>query len=155
MWSSEQIKKMEVSLKSCAYLLQSCISVCASAFTIKMPRCVLSTKRCFKDFRPGSFLWSGLLISPCPSGVAHTLREELPRPHQRALPCIAWCSPLRWRAAQAPHITRPILFHTRFISLLFWRYDRTSILWVPLVRASITPLFSRYFLNSCFFDSGV
>jgi hypothetical protein len=25
----------------------------------------------------------------------------------------------------------------------------------PLVNASITPLFSRYFLNSCFFDSGV
>ena len=26
---------------------------------------------------------------------------------------------------------------------------------VPFVRASITPLFSRYFRNSCFLDSGV
>lgn len=25
----------------------------------------------------------------------------------------------------------------------------------PFVKASITPLFSKYFLNSCFFDSGV
>lgn len=26
---------------------------------------------------------------------------------------------------------------------------------IPFVKASITPLFSRYFRNSCFFDSGV
>jgi hypothetical protein len=26
---------------------------------------------------------------------------------------------------------------------------------LPFVKASITPLFSRYFRNSCFFDSGV
>jgi hypothetical protein len=28
-------------------------------------------------------------------------------------------------------------------------------IYVPFVKASMTPLFSRYFLNSCFFDSGV